>query len=226
MDSFVITIDGPAGSGKTTTARALAQRLNFDLLESGAIYRYLTWRLWREGKDIKDFTTENELRRYLLALLSTLIVELTPQGTKLIYQEKELAEELRQREVEERVSLVSANPIVREMINVFLRGLVADKRVVTEGRDMGSVVFPEAKLKIYLTADIEVRAKRRYRDVNDRDFEAVLHNLTQRDTMDSQRGVAPLKKPEDAIVIDTTNLTVEEVVNMIMSLESLSRDEK
>lgn len=226
MDSFVITIDGPAGSGKTTTARALAQRLNFDLLESGAIYRYLTWRLWSEGKDFHAFTTEDELRRYLRDLLSTLVAKLTPQGTKLIYQGKELVEELRQREVEERVSFISANPIVREMVNAFLRGLVEDKRVVTEGRDMGSVVFPEAKLKIYLTADIEVRAKRRHRDVNDRDFEAVLHNLTQRDTLDSQREVAPLKKPEDAIVIDTTNLSVEEVVDMIMSLVSLPRDEK
>lgn len=218
METFVITIDGPAGAGKTTVARALAQRINFVLLESGVFYRFITWFLWKRGIEIQDFTSKEELKNYLKSLLSKLEVRLTSSDTKLIFEGRELTEELRRGEVEDRVSIVSAEIAVREVVNEYLRALVKGKKVITEGRDMGTVVFPSAKLKIFLTADLEVRAKRRFQDTKDRDFKEVLRNIHQRDVLDSHRQYAPLRKAEDAIEIDTTNYSVEEVVEQIICL--------
>lgn len=209
---FIITIDGPAGAGKTTIARALAQKLDIPLLESGALYRYLTWRLINEQKELKDFSSDQELRDYLKEKLKEIVVTLSKEGTFLSYNNKTLKEELRTKEVEELVSEVSANKIVREEITKFLRELVKEMKVVTEGRDMGSVVFPHADLKIYLTAELEERAKRRLKDVSDRNFEEIKRNLEKRDLKDSTRDEAPLVIPEGAVVIDTTHMTIEEVL--------------
>lgn len=215
---MIITIDGPAGSGKTTVARALAKKLQIPLLESGAFYRFITWALLENNRDLSSFKEESELESFLDRLFSSLEVILEPEGTKLYFQGRELRTELRSREVEAKVSEVSAHPLVREKIGSLLRKLSSNRSLITEGRDMGTVVFPQAGLKIYLTADLEVRAKRRFKDVQDRGFEEVVHNLRQRDTLDSEREVAPLKKPEGAIEIDTTNLTVDEVVSKIEAL--------
>lgn len=215
---MIITIDGPAGSGKTTVARALAKKLQIPLLESGAFYRFITWALLENNRDLGSFNEETELESFIDCLFSSLEVILEPEGTKLYFQGRELRTELRSREVEAKVSEVSAHPLVREKVGNLLRKLSSNRSLITEGRDMGTVVFPQAGLKIYLTADLEVRAKRRFKDVQDRGFEEVVHNLRQRDTLDSEREVAPLKKPEGAIEIDTTNLTVDEVVSKIEAL--------
>lgn len=215
---MIITIDGPAGSGKTTVARALAKKLQIPLLESGAFYRFITWALLENKRDLGSFNEETELESFIDCLFSSLEVILEPEGTKLYFQGRELRTELRSREVEAKVSEVSAHPLVREKVGNLLRKLSSNRSLITEGRDMGTVVFPQAGLKIYLTADLEVRAKRRFKDVQDRGFEEVVHNLRQRDTLDSEREVAPLKKPEGAIEIDTTNLTVDEVVSKIEAL--------
>uniref|UniRef100_A0A832LVX3 Cytidylate kinase n=1 Tax=Caldimicrobium thiodismutans TaxID=1653476 RepID=A0A832LVX3_9BACT len=215
---MIITIDGPAGSGKTTVARALAKKLQIPLLESGAFYRFITWALLENNRDLGSFKEETELESFIDCLFSSLEVILEPEGTKLYFHGRELRTELRSREVEAKVSEVSAHPLVRGKVGSLLRKLSSNRSLITEGRDMGTVVFPQAGLKIYLTADLEVRAKRRFKDVQDRDFEEVVHNLRQRDTLDSEREVAPLKKPVGAIEIDTTNLTVDEVVSKIESL--------
>jgi len=215
---FIITIDGPAGAGKTTIARALAQKLDIPLLESGAFYRYITWRLINEQRELKDFSSDQELRDYLKEKLKEIVVNLFKEGTFISYKNKTLKEELRTKEVEELVSEVSANKIVREEITRFLRELVKEMKVVTEGRDMGSVAFPQADLKIYLTAELEERAKRRLKDVSDRNFEEIKRNLEKRDLKDSTRDEAPLVIPEGAVVIDTTHMAIEEVLSKIEGL--------
>lgn len=218
MNSLIITIDGPAGSGKTTVAKTLAKTLKLDLLESGSFYRYVTWCLLKEQKNINNFSTDEDLKNYLKEIFNKINISLSSDGTNLIFNGKVLKEELRAKEVDNYVSEVAAHPLVREEVTQFLRRLVEGRRVITEGRDMGSVVFPEASLKIYLTADLEERARRRAKDVPDRDLVEVKKNLLERDLKDSKREVAPLRIPEGAIIIDTTHLSLNEVVQKIEKL--------
>mgnify|MGYP001772967501 CR=1 FL=1 len=215
MQGLIITIDGPAGSGKTTVAKALAKKLRLDLLESGAFYRYLTWRFLQIGILSFKNMLDEELRKKIQEFFSEIKVEISPEGTLLIFEGKPLREELRSQEVEERVSEVSSRPVLREEVNRFLRAMVKGREVITEGRDMGSCVFPGADLKFFLTADLEERARRRLRDVPNRGLDEVKKNLYVRDKMDSEREVAPLTIPDSAIIIDTTNLSFDEVVQKL-----------
>jgi cytidylate kinase len=215
MREFIITIDGPAGSGKTTVAKALAKKLNLDLLESGAFYRYLTLRLLQSDIMDSQFSSDEIFRKKIEEFLSEIEIKISPEGTVLIYQGRPINNELRSKEVEEKVSEISSHPVVREEVNKFMRRLIEGKRVITEGRDMGSCVFPQADLKFFLTADLEERARRRAKDVIDRGLEEVIKNLLERDKMDSEREIAPLKVPESAIVIDTTNLKFDQVVERL-----------
>ena len=217
--AFIITIDGPAGSGKTTTARILAKRLGFDLLESGVFYRFITYFLLKNSSEVSvsDFLllSENKQRIVLQNVFKHLEVKLSPEGTILYLNGKPLKDELREREVEEWVSRVAALPVVREMVNEYLRSLVKGRKVVAEGRDMGSAVFPKAPLKFYLDADVEVRAKRRAKDLNGFDVLEVKRMILKRDEIDSKREVSPLSIPEGAIVIDNSFLSIEEVVKIM-----------
>ena len=217
--SFIITIDGPAGSGKTTTARILAKRLGFDLLESGAFYRFITYFLLKNSSEVSvsEFllSSEKEQRRLLQNIFKHLEVKLNSEGTTLCLNGKPLKDELREQEVEEWVSQVAALPVVREMVNECLRNLVKGRKVVAEGRDMGSVVFPRATLKFYLDANVEVRAKRRAKDLKGFDVLETKKMLIKRDELDSTREVAPLNIPEGAIIIDNSNLSIEEVVKIM-----------
>jgi len=217
--AFIITIDGPAGSGKTTTARILAKRLGFDLLESGAFYRFVTYFLLKYSSEVSvsDFLllSEKEQRIILQNVFKHLEVKLNSERTILYLNGKPLKDELREPEVEEWVSRVSVLPVVREMVNEYLRNLVKGRKVVAEGRDMGSVVFPKATLKFYLDADVEVRAKRRAKDLKGFDVLETKKMILKRDELDSKREVAPLSIPEGAIVIDNSTLSIEEVVKIM-----------
>lgn len=217
--AFIITIDGPAGSGKTTTARILAKRLGFDLLESGAFYRFVTYFLLKYSSEVSvsDFLllSEKEKRIIIQNVFKHLEVKLNSEGTILYLNGKPLKDELREREVEEWVSRVSALPVVREMVNEYLRSLVKGRKVVAEGRDMGSVVFPKATLKFYLDADVEVRAKRRAKDLKGFDVLETKKMILRRDELDLKREVAPLSVPEGAIVIDNSTLSIEDVVKIM-----------
>ena len=217
--AFIITIDGPAGSGKTTTARILAKRLGFDLLESGAFYRFVTYFLLKYSSEVSmsDFLllSEKEQRIILQNVFKHIEVKLNSEGTILYLYGKPLKDELREREVEEWVSRVSALTVVREMVNEYLRSLVKGRKVVAEGRDMGSVVFPKATLKFYLDADVEVRAKRRAKDLKGFDVLEAKKMILRRDELDSKREVAPLSIPEGAIVIDNSTLSIEEVLKIM-----------
>jgi len=216
--TFVVTIDGPAGSGKTTTARHLAGLLGFDLLESGAFYRFLTHFLLEEyGQTLTLFFELEEavMRGLLERALGLLEVRLSPQGTELWYKGRLLKEELRREDVEEWVSKVSALPVVRDLVNAYLRELVKGRRIVAEGRDMGSVVFPFADVKFYLTARESIRAERRRKDLGNVDLNEVKTLLNKRDELDSTRKVAPLTVPESATVIDNSDLSLDEVVALM-----------
>ncbi len=222
----IITIDGPASSGKTTIAKLLAQKLGFLFLESGSLYRMATYLLLQNFKDIKEILKDEEkLKNFLEKNLRDVKIEFSQDGTKIKWKGKVLKDELRSKEVDENVSIVAEKKTVREILTKFMRELAKGKQIIAEGRDMGSVVFPYADLKVFLTANEEIRAKRRYKEIalkEKRTLEEILENIKLRDKIDSKRKVAPLKIPEGAIIIDTSFLTPEEVLNKI--LEHIRKD--
>ncbi|MFN4132731.1 MAG: (d)CMP kinase, partial [Caldimicrobium sp.] len=176
----------------TTVAKALAQRFNLSLLESGAFYRTITLAFKERGINIRNFAHDEEFKEKIKEILSKIETRITPFGTEIIFEGRLLHGELRSKEVEETVSEISAHPLIREVITNYLRGLVKGKRIITEGRDMGSVVFPEAQLKFFLTADLLERARRRAKDFPERTLEEIKENLQIRDQKDSERKVSPL----------------------------------
>lgn len=216
---MIIAIDGPAGSGKSSTAREVAGRLGFLHVDSGAFYRALTYALLEDG------IPEDEWDAVDVAVLDGLAVRAEPGGGSLGLRvgEREVAGELRTAAVNAHVSHVARIPAVREWLLGRLRALAADTDVVVDGRDIGTAVFPGAELKIFLVADPEVRARRRLRehgtDAPDRDsLLAEIDRLEERDRQDRERAVAPLKAADDAVRVDTTALTFEEQVAAILEL--------
>ena len=211
----IIAIDGPAGSGKSTTAKQVAKRLGFTYLDTGALYRALTLLALKNGIDIES---EGEL----VNLLQQSKFQLQSQGDKIRIwiNGEEATEAIRSPEVSRAVSMVARHPAVRREMVQLQRRLASQADVVVEGRDIGTVAFPEADLKIFLTASLEARAQRRLKELHEKGVEISLHELKRdierRDAIDSQRETAPLKKAEDAIVIDTTELTIDEQVDKIV----------
>ncbi len=211
----IIAIDGPAGSGKSTTAKQVAKRLGFTYLDTGALYRALTLLALKNGIDIES---EGEL----VNLLQQSKFQLQSQGDdiRIWINGEEATEAIRSPEVSRAVSMVARHPAVRREMVQLQRRLASQADVVVEGRDIGTVVFPEADLKIFLTASLEARAQRRLKELHEKGVEIALHELKRdierRDAIDSQRETAPLKKAEDAIVIDTTELTIDEQVDKIV----------
>jgi cytidylate kinase len=222
----IITIDGPASSGKTTVAKMIAQKLNIPLLESGTLYRFVTYLLIKSEKSIQIYMeNEKALINFLKETFKKVKIELTPEGTFIYWNGKLIKEELREKEVENLVSQVSINKKIREFLTEFMRELGKKVNLITEGRDMGSFVFPYADIKIFLTADEKIRAKRRFKEKvekgvykNKNLYEEVFSNIKLRDKMDSQREIAPLIIPQGAYIIDTSHLTPEEVLNEILKI--------
>ncbi len=203
----VIAIDGPAGSGKSTVAKALAARLGLDYLDTGAMYRSVTFAALRRGIDPADADIVGRMA-------TDVAIDLRPDGVTVDGVDATI--EIRGPEVSRAVSIVAANPIVRtEMVRRQRDWVAARDGGVLEGRDIGTVVFPDADLKVYLTADPEVRAQRRSKEVTDLDYETVAADLARRDALDEGREVSPLAEAEDAFVLDTTGLTVEEIIDVI-----------
>ena len=216
----VITIDGPAGSGKTTVARLLARRLGYGLLESGSLYRAFTWVLLKEAPDWLKNLDEKRIEAFLKTKLPEFRFFLETEGLKIFFRGKPLLEELRHPETEGKVSEVAALPAVRALVNEILRQLVQEKPAVAEGRDMGSVVFPDSPAKFFLTASPEIRARRRYLEWRAKGLEVseeeVLAKIRARDEKDTSRQEAPLAIPEGAVVIDTSDLQPEKVLQLIL----------
>ncbi|KUK14004.1 MAG: (d)CMP kinase [Synergistetes bacterium] len=210
---MIVAIDGPAGSGKTTIAKLVAKRLGFFYLDTGAIYRAFTLKLIRLGFPIDDL-------KKICDILDSTSIDI--RDGRLFLDGEDVTELIRDPEVDKRVSLVAKIAKVRERLLPFQRRLVSGKNAVVEGRDMGTVVFPKAEVKVFLTASLEERARRRHKELIQRgknlSFDEVLEDLQKRDEIDSNREVAPLKIASDAIIIDTTGKTIDEVVEEVVSI--------
>jgi cytidylate kinase len=205
---MVIAIDGPAGAGKSTIARALAERLGFTYLDSGAMYRCLALAALERGADLDDEAAMSELARSL---------EIELDGDRVALDGRDVSAAIREPRVSEASSRASVHPAVREAMVARQRELIAADRYVAEGRDIGTVVSPEAPLKVFLTASPEERARRRAEQTGE-DPDAVLAAQRERDTRDESREHSALRAADDAVEIDTTDLSLGEVVERIAAL--------
>lgn len=206
----VIAIDGPAGSGKSTVARAVAERLGLEYLDTGAMYRAVAFAVLRAGGDPADAP-------FAASVARTIALEVKPG--RVTVDGADATVEIRGPAVTRAVSAVAANPEVRAELVARQRDWAAKRGGgVLEGRDIGTVVFPDAELKVYLTAEPDERALRRAREAVDLDYDAVAADLTRRDRIDSTRRADPLTAAEDAVRIDTTGLSVAEVVAAVTEL--------
>lgn len=216
MRRLVITIDGPAGSGKSTTAKLVAQKLGYAYLDTGAMYRAMTLKALRTGRDISD---PDDLAR--MASATDIQVEPDPQGTRIILDGRDVTGDLRSLEVTRNASAVSAAKGVRTRMVELQRKIGRSGGIVAEGRDIGSVVFPDADVKIYLDAQLHCRAVRRQKDLEAAGTQAevseVERDLKTRDRYDSTREHSPLCIPEGSIIVDTTNLTIDQQVERILT---------
>jgi len=219
---MIITIDGPAGTGKTTIAKILAEDLGFTYFDTGAMYRALTY-----GIISKNINVENQeefdafLNQFPVSIKSRL-------GEKYIFLgDENVTEKIRSNGVTLLVSKISSMRKVREALVKTQRELSRGVNAVFEGRDMGTVVFPDANLKIFLTASPEVRAKRRFDELKekypdefkDTTYESVLEDINRRDSLDASRDLSPMKPADDAIIVDNSELTIDDVVNRIINLK-------
>ncbi|GJQ57478.1 MAG: (d)CMP kinase [Candidatus Scalindua sp. AMX11] len=212
---MVVVIDGPAGSGKSTIAKMLAERLSIKYLDSGAMYRALTWKAAKKGVDFHD---DEGLCKLLSA--TCIRIENTKNGFETYVDDVNVTREIRLPFVTKNVHYVSNIEFVREKMVEHQRRFAEGENIIAEGRDMASVVFPDADKKIYLDADITVRGERRHSELGNLNGPSqlltVVEDLKQRDHKDMTRGLAPLKQVDDAFYLDTTRLTIEEVVAILI----------
>lgn len=212
---LVIAIDGPAASGKSTTAQLVAQRLGYLHIDTGAMYRALTLKILRSGLD--GFYSKK-----IGAIAETTRIELVNANGSLqvLLDGEDVTEQIRSPEVTTAVSSVSTLRDVRQALVREQRRLGQEGGVVLEGRDIGTVVFPDADLKIFLIASIEARARRRQRELQEKgitiDLETLMHEIRERDEKDSSRDESPLRRADDAIVLDTSALTIDEQVEFVL----------
>ena len=203
----VVAIDGPAGSGKSTVGKALAARLGLRYLDTGAMYRGVTFAALRRGIDPSDATHHDAVGRLARQ------VDLSVDDGVVLVDGVDATIEIRGPEVTRAVSAVAANPEVRtELVRRQREWASRNHGGVLEGRDIGTVVFPDAALKVYLTASPETRASRRSKEVTDLDYETVAADIARRDALDQGRETSPLTQADDAVMIDTTGLGIEEIV--------------
>ncbi len=213
MNTRIITIDGPAGAGKTTVSRMLSKKLGCVYVDTGALYRAVAYEIQRQGIDWeKDEKLEVFLKHLALNFL------LKKDSFILISSGRDITNFIRTPEISMLASASSAKPQVRAALLDIQRNIAKTKDAVFEGRDMGTMVFPDAPHKFFLYADLSVRAKRRYNEMPDetKDIKQVQEEMKKRDGNDSQRKTAPLKPAEDAIKIDATFLTIEQVVEKML----------
>ncbi|HEV7654985.1 MAG TPA: (d)CMP kinase [Mycobacteriales bacterium] len=208
----VIALDGPSGTGKSTVARGLARRLGFRYLDTGAMYRAVTWAVLREGVDPDDAAAVTDLAARTAITIST-----DPNHQHVTVDGHPVDREIRSKAVTTAVSPVSAAPGVRALLVAAQRELIGPGAVVVEGRDIGTVVAPDAPLKIFLTASQDVRATRRSRQ-DGSDDRATAADLDRRDTYDSSRAHSPLRAADDAVHVDTTTMGVDEVIQRLIDL--------
>ena len=212
---MIITIDGPAGVGKTTTAKRLASKLGYQYLDTGAMYRAVTYFFRQNSVDI---SSESQVKK-MLDILNLELDCTSNDDMKLLLDNKNISSLIRSKEITNAVSKVSALQAVRERMVKIQKNTAKNGNFIVEGRDIGTIVFPDAKYKFFLVADYDTRAKRRLKDfkrVNEElNVNKIKQDLTDRDQYDSSRKLSPLKQANDAIVIDTSNCTIDDQVNQI-----------
>jgi cytidylate kinase len=211
-----VAVDGPSGSGKSSTARAVAARLGWNYVDTGAMYRALTWWMIREDVDVNDPAAVSA--RVAEPLLD---ISVDPQEHMVFIDGDDVSAEIRDPKVTSSVSAVSAVPKVRERLVEIQREIMERGPVVVEGRDIGTVVAPDAAVKVFLVATTEVRAERRaaeWADAHGITVERTAAMLDHRDHMDSTRELSPLTQADDAVVIDSTSMTLDEVIDRVIAL--------
>ncbi|MCF8719313.1 (d)CMP kinase [Nitrospina gracilis] len=224
---MIVAIDGPAGSGKSTVARMVARRLKFRYIETGSMYRAVAWKANQLGLDPKN-------REETAKVAANLNIEFQPaeDGSQRVFVEgKELTRDLKNETVGRMAAVVAANPEVREILVSKQREMGKKHDVVMDGRDIGTVVFPDAQKKFYLDADPVERARRRYDEMKaanaNLDFDQIVEQVRQRDHEDKTRAASPLKAADDAVWIDTTSLSIDDVVEkMVRVIESTPEEMK
>ncbi len=215
---YAVAIDGPSGAGKSTLARTVAEKLQFVYVDTGAIYRSIGWYALHNGVATDDADA-------VAALLEGLNIEIQygEDGLQhMLVNGKDVTAEIRRPEVSAAASKVAAIPAVRSYLLEMQRALARTHNVIMDGRDIGTVVLPDAKCKIFLTASAETRAQRRCKELEERgtpqDYAAVLEDMRRRDELDCSRAVAPLKQAEDAVLLDTSELNFEESAAALLAL--------
>ena len=214
---MIVAIDGPAASGKSTTAKMVAKKLEMTYLDTGAMYRAVTLALLRSNTDLDDYDS-------VCQVVDELELDIYDKGSKTIVKldGEDVSQEIRSMPVTENVSAVSAMKYVRQTMVEIQRNIGKKTNCVVEGRDIGTVVFPDAELKIFMVADVNMRAERRFKDLHEmgesRSFQDVLADLKRRDEKDSTRAYSPLQKADEAIEIDTSMLSIDQQVRKIINL--------
>ena len=210
MNNIIVAIDGPAGSGKSTIAKIIAKKFNFTYIDTGAMYRMITLYLLENNIDFDDL---KEIEK----VLNT--VNLDMQGDKFYLNNVDVTTKIREKRINENVSKVASIKIVRSNLVDLQRKVSNNKNVILDGRDVGTVIFPNAQVKIFLIASPEERARRRHNEFLEKKteitYDEVLKSIKERDHIDSTRDESPFVKADDAIELDSTNLTIDDVVNFI-----------
>ncbi len=207
---MIIAIDGPSGSGKSSIAKQLAKKLDISHLDTGAMYRLFALKMKKENKEVEE-------------LLKNLDIKIDKE--KFYLDNEDVSLKIRENEISILASKLSKLSIVREYMVNLQREISKNKDIVLDGRDIGTVVFPNADFKFFVTASPEIRAKRRYLEDKSIDYEKILSDIIKRDMQDTNREIAPLKQAEDAILIDTDNLTLNEVVDKIINIIQEKRND-
>jgi len=216
---MIIAIDGPAGSGKSTVARIVAEKLNFRYIDTGSMYRSVAWKSLQ-----KKTTLKNEAA--VADIASKIKIELIPDedGQLVFVDGKNITDQLKVEEISRGAAIVAAQPLIREIMTNKQRKLGAHGKVVMDGRDIGTVVFPQADKKFFLDADSKERGRRRFAELEEKnqakntDLSTIIKQIVQRDHEDRNRKIAPLKQAKDAMLIDTTHLSIDQVVEEIIKI--------
>ena len=222
MKKIVIAIDGHSSCGKSTMAKELAKQIGYTYIDSGAMYRAVTLFCLQNGLFVNNLLNEEALKREIVNISITFVNNPVTGKADTCLNGRNVEKEIRSMAVAEKVSPVAAVGFVREALVRQQQALGAEKGIVMDGRDIGTVVFPDAELKIFVTASPEIRAQRRLAELTAKGepatFEAVIHNLAERDRIDSTRKDGPLKQAADAIVLDNSNLTIAEQNQQMLAL--------
>lgn len=221
MKKITIAIDGHSSCGKSTMAKDLARELGYTYIDTGAMYRAVTLFAMRKGLFTEDGTIDTETLQGLMGEVS--IAQKNIEGKTITFlNDEDVEKEIRSMEVSSHVSPIAALPFVREKMVEQQRQMGREGGIVMDGRDIGTVVFPNAELKVFVTASAEVRAQRRYLELQQKgmpaSYEDILKNVTERDYIDSHRAVSPLRPADDAVILDNSNLTIAEQKQWLLDL--------